>query len=59
MLNKGLVYATYILESTQTFLFTASAFQIFAANFGNESILDQVHTFWLAAPMLTGIGMFL
>lgn len=57
--TKAIVYGTYMLESTQTFLFSASAFQVFATNFGSAEILDQVHTFWFAAPMLTGIGTVL
>ena len=54
--TKTIAYGTYMLETTQTILFSASAFQVFATNFGSAHVLDEVHTFWFAAPMLTGIG---
>ncbi|KAF8963780.1 hypothetical protein BDZ97DRAFT_1819156 [Flammula alnicola] len=56
--NKALVYGAYILESTQTFLLTSSAFRSFAKGFGNPQVLDQVDILWFSVPIISGIVAF-
>ncbi|KAF8963794.1 hypothetical protein BDZ97DRAFT_1758398 [Flammula alnicola] len=54
--HKALVYGAFLLESTQTFLFTSSAFRTFAKGFGNPQVLDQVDILWFSVSIMSGIG---
>ena len=56
--HKLVVYGTFLLESTQTFLFTSSAFKTFATGFGNPAVLDKVDVLWFSMFMMSGIGEF-
>ncbi|KAI0046252.1 hypothetical protein FA95DRAFT_1573275 [Auriscalpium vulgare] len=50
---KGLVYGLYILETSQTAMFTQTAFAKFGTGWGD---LDQLHnrgTMWLSVPLLS------
>jgi len=55
---KALVYGSYLLEATQTFLFTNSAFRTFATGFGNLAVLDQVDILWFSIPIMSGMVAF-
>ncbi|KAF8956586.1 hypothetical protein BDZ97DRAFT_1851021, partial [Flammula alnicola] len=58
MSTKALVYGDYILEATQTFLLTTSAFRSFATGFGNPEVLNDVDILWFSVPILSGIVAF-
>jgi len=53
---KALVYGLYLLETTQTMLFTSSAFRTFATGFREQASLDQVDTLWFSVPIMSGIS---
>jgi len=53
--SKALVYGLYLLETTQTMLFTSSAFRTFATGFRDQASLDQVDTLWFSVPIMSGI----
>lgn len=53
--SKTLVYGLYLLETTQTMLFTSSAFRTFATGFRDQASLDQVDTLWFSVPIMSGI----
>lgn len=55
---KLLVYSLFILETIQTLIATNDAFNTFARNFGDASLLLSMQHIWLAAPVLTGIGSY-
>ncbi|KDR77670.1 hypothetical protein GALMADRAFT_138739 [Galerina marginata CBS 339.88] len=52
------VYAAYLLDATQTFLLTRSAFRTFALGFGNPSVLNEVDILWFG-DVLTGLISFI
>lgn len=54
--HKALVYGIYLLESAETFLFTSSAFKVFATGFGNPVVLDRVDTLWFSMFIMSGLG---
>lgn len=54
--RKTLIYATYALESAQTFMMTNTAFQSFATGFGNKHNVDLVRLLWLLIPIINGLG---
>lgn len=54
--RKTLIYATYALESAQTFMMTNTAFQSFATDFGNRHNLDVVYLLWFLIPVIGGLG---
>jgi len=56
---KALVYGAFLLEATQTFLFTSSAFRTFATGFGNPAVLDQVDILWFSVPIMSGLVAFI
>ncbi|KAF8956589.1 hypothetical protein BDZ97DRAFT_182300 [Flammula alnicola] len=58
MSTKALVYGDYILEATQTFLLTTSAFRSFATGFGNPEVLNNVDILWFSVPILSGKAAF-
>ena len=53
---KTLVYGLYLLETTQTMLFTSSAFRTFATGFRDQASLDRVDTLWFSVPIMSGIS---
>lgn len=53
---KALVYGAFLLEATQTFMFTSSAFRTFAIGFGNPDVLDQIDILWFSLPIMSGLG---
>ena len=53
---KYLVYGIYILEFTQSALFTQDGFRIYVTSLGDIEAIDQVGTTWLSVPILTAIG---
>ncbi|KDR71255.1 hypothetical protein GALMADRAFT_143958 [Galerina marginata CBS 339.88] len=55
---KAAVYAAYLLEMTQTTLFTRSSFQAFATGFGNPTILDKIDFLWFSVPVISGLVAF-
>ncbi|KDR71253.1 hypothetical protein GALMADRAFT_75206, partial [Galerina marginata CBS 339.88] len=55
---KVIVYGTYLLDATQTFLFTRSAFRTFASGFGDPAVLDEVDILWFS-PILSGLVGFI
>ncbi|KDR71930.1 hypothetical protein GALMADRAFT_253725 [Galerina marginata CBS 339.88] len=57
--HKLLVYGSFMLEATQTFLFTTSAFRTFATGFGNPAVLDEVDIIWFSVPIMSGIVGFI
>ncbi|KJA16817.1 hypothetical protein HYPSUDRAFT_171009 [Hypholoma sublateritium FD-334 SS-4] len=57
--HKIVVYGTFLLESTQTFLFTSSAFKTFATGFGNPAVLDKVDVLWFSMFIMSGIVAFI
>ncbi|PPQ93368.1 hypothetical protein CVT25_014044 [Psilocybe cyanescens] len=59
VMYKALVYGAFLLEATQTFLFTSSAFRTFATGFGNPAVLDQVDILWFSIPIMSGLVAFI
>ncbi|KAK0201067.1 hypothetical protein DFS33DRAFT_1446648 [Desarmillaria ectypa] len=55
ILSKFLIYLLLALETLQTVLFTIDLFDIFAANFGQTDVLNNVHTLWFSVPIMTGL----
>ncbi|KDR72270.1 hypothetical protein GALMADRAFT_253096 [Galerina marginata CBS 339.88] len=55
---KALVCGAYLLEATQTFLFTTSAFRTFAFGFGNPAILNEVDILWFSVSIMGGMVAF-
>ncbi|KDR71261.1 hypothetical protein GALMADRAFT_254076 [Galerina marginata CBS 339.88] len=55
---KTVVYVAYLLETTQTILFTTSSFRTFATGFGNPGILDEIDIVWFSAPIMSGLVAF-
>lgn len=49
-----MVYATLVLDATQTFLVTAQAVQEFADQFTNTVDLNNVGYTWFAIPVMSG-----
>ncbi|KDR71275.1 hypothetical protein GALMADRAFT_30326, partial [Galerina marginata CBS 339.88] len=52
---KAVVYASYLLETAQTILFTRSSFRTFATGFSDPAILDEVDILWLSVPIMSGM----
>ncbi|KAL0069503.1 hypothetical protein AAF712_003538 [Marasmius tenuissimus] len=52
---KTLVYAVYLLDTTQTVIFFRDAYRIFATGFGDMAALRAAHLSGFSVPILTGL----
>lgn len=54
--TKALVYAIYLVETTQTILISHDAFNAYAIHFGDLQNLDAMQNEWLAVPVFSAVG---
>uniref|UniRef100_A0A0W0F0J5 DUF6534 domain-containing protein n=1 Tax=Moniliophthora roreri TaxID=221103 RepID=A0A0W0F0J5_MONRR len=52
---KAIVYLMFTLETLQAILITHDGFDIFARNYGNLIVFDDIHFTWFTGPVLSGI----
>ena len=56
--TNALVYGVYLVEMTQTFLLTYTAFKTFAAGFGNINAIIDDSVLWFSIPIMSSAGTF-
>ena len=55
---KSLVAFIYAIETAQAIIMANDCWNTYARGFGNFDVLNELETEWLAAPMLTSIGVY-
>jgi hypothetical protein len=56
--TNALVYGVYLVEMTQTFLLSYTAFKTFAAGFGNINAIIDGSILWFSIPIMSSAGTF-
>ena len=56
--TRALVYGVYVVEMTQTFLLSYTAFKTFATGFGNINAIIDGSVLWFSIPIMSSAGTF-
>jgi hypothetical protein len=54
--TNALVYGVYLVETTQTFLLSYTAFKMFATGFGNINAIIDGSILWFSIPIMSSAG---
>ncbi|KAF8955987.1 hypothetical protein BDZ97DRAFT_1708653 [Flammula alnicola] len=57
--TKALAYGVYLIEVVQTAFTAETAIHVFADNFGDLTVLNQIGTIWLAVPLMSALPAFI